>query len=692
MTTFAMMSGRVTPMPSSLQISQPVLNFIFLSLDTDFDPDILSAIAGKTDNVLVTGYIGNKHFVMNWIDKNFPKDAKSMFDAFSGGANVAYYFKRKGLRVTTNDIMRYPYHIARAVIENNTETISDEELEALTEKNSGAGTFTADTFYGYYYTKPILQFLDTVWSNAQKLKGYKKDIALAALGHTCKAKAVFGMFNRSKMNRTRKISELAEGYRSSSIGNIPVAEFITAYKKYVRQINGLVYDNGQENKAHNGDILKTLPEVKADVIYCDPPYITEFLRNDYEDYYHFVEGLMTRWEGKEILDTPRRNFASRTKYTKESMRELLGDVVTAAAKNFPHILISYRDKAFPTEREMREMVSGSYSDVKVKRIAVEYNIVKKESEAGGKYANELLFIGKKTTGGGAAAKAADHTTPRNHTTIIGEIMPADAPGLAAEAISLSDGNAQGDKEFSFILTHAGPNKNGDFFTADELSARHQTAINKKIDLKHSQDFTDIVGGIIASDFVQEESKSWVECVGELYTNDNINSRLAYKLIKKGVITQVSMECDYEEGECSICGKRVKSKADYCIHLKKYKGGEFKGQPAYEILHGITFTGLGLLDRKGADENARIKQVAEIQNNEGGNNGMDGENKKTDAEETGAAKNTPVAASADNEARIKELEASEVRGSRTGILPISSSGMMSISLTFAAEVSRMFAPP
>lgn len=636
-----------------------------LSADTDFDPDVLSAIAEKTDNVLVTGFIGNKHFIMNWIDKNFPKDSKSLFDAFSGGSNVAYFFKRKGLRVTTNDIMSYPYHIARAVIENNTETITDEELAALLEKNPDAGTFITDTFYGYYYTKPILQFLDNTWANIQKLKGYKKDIALAALGHTCKAKAVFGMFNRSKMNRTRKISDLAEGYRSSSIGNIPVAEFVTAFKKYVRQINGLVYDNGQENAAHNDDILKVLPEVKADVIYCDPPYITEFLRNDYEDYYHFVEGLMSCWKGKEILDTPRRNFASRTKYTKESMSELISNVVAAAGKKFPHILISYRDKAFPTEQELKSMVAESFGDVRVKRIAVEYNIVKKESDAGGKYANELLFIGKKTAAGAAKAGCADDdildavaaSVPTgNHTTIIGDIRLSEVNPLAAEGISLSDNNVQGDKEFSFILTHAGANKNGDFFTVEELSARHQTSINKKIDLKHSQDFTDIVGGIIASDFVQEENKSWVECVGELYINDNINSRLAYKLIKKGIIAQVSMECDYEEGECSICGKRVRSKADYCLHLKKFKGGEFKGQPVYEILHGITFTGLGLLDRKGADENAKIKQVAEKQPNEGGNDRMDGENKKPDTEETEAAKKAPGdGGAAEKDARIKELE-------------------------------------
>jgi len=73
-----------------------------------------------------------------------------------------------------------------------------------------------------------------------------------------------------------------------------------------------------------------------------------------------------------------------------------------------------------------------------------------------------------------------------------------------------------------------------------------------------------------------------------------------------------MECDYAEGECSICGKRVKSKAEYCVHLKNYKGGSYQGKPCFEILHGVTFTGMGLLDKKGADESALIKQVANLQ--------------------------------------------------------------------------------
>jgi adenine-specific DNA-methyltransferase len=140
-----------------------------------------------------------------------------------------------------------------------------------------------------------------------------------------------------------------------------------------------------------------------------------------------------------------------------------------------------------------------------------------------------------------------------------------------------------------------------------------TAINKKIDLKHSQDFTDIVGGIVGADYVEDESGGRIECAGELYVSDSPHAQLAYKLIRKGIISQVSMECDYEEGECSICGKRVVSKSDYCVHLRKNKGGELQGQPVYEILHGVTFTGLGLLDRKGADENARILKVAAAEN-------------------------------------------------------------------------------
>jgi adenine-specific DNA-methyltransferase len=137
--------------------------------------------------------------------------------------------------------------------------------------------------------------------------------------------------------------------------------------------------------------------------------------------------------------------------------------------------------------------------------------------------------------------------------------------------------------------------------------------------------------------------------------------LAYKLIRKGIVTQVSMECDYEEGECSICGKRVQSKDDYCIHLRKHKAGEFQGKPVYEILHGVSFTGLGLLDRKGADDNARITQVAserggQTQTVEEGGPPMDEKQKaKNEAAEAADQKKDEGGGAVDDKARVKELE-------------------------------------
>ncbi len=159
--------------------------------------ELLSCQAGE-DPVRVTGFMGNKYMMLGWIERQVPKEAKTIVDAFSGGANVAYHFKRKGLKVIANDLLLYPYHIARAVVENSHETLTDEDIEKILAPNADAGTFIVDNFHGYYYTKKVLAWLDQVWANIQKLPGYKKDLALAALGNTVKAKCLYGQFHRSK--------------------------------------------------------------------------------------------------------------------------------------------------------------------------------------------------------------------------------------------------------------------------------------------------------------------------------------------------------------------------------------------------------------------------------------------------------------------------------------------------------------
>ena len=46
------------------------------------------------------------------------------------------------------------------------------------------------------------------------------------------------------------------------------------------------------------------------------------------------------------------------------------------------------------------------------------------------------------------------------------------------------------------IYNADTNRNGDHFTAEEMQQAAETDIGKKIDLAHSQEFRDIVGGIV----------------------------------------------------------------------------------------------------------------------------------------------------------------------------------------------------
>ena len=500
------------------------------------------------------------------------------------------------------------------------------------------------------------------------------------------------------------------------MGNIPLSEFKESFVRYIKHANSLVFDNGRECKAYNRDALAILSELKADVVYADPPYVTEFNANDYEADNHFVEGLMTYWQGKKLIDNHRRDFESRTKYNKDSIAELIKGFIEGTAKMGAHLLMSYRDHAFPTSKELRSIMEERFGEVDLHKKSVQYTI---GIRSGSKHdAKEYLFVASKPRKGKATA-AEDELAPLEtpwdwnwgadanaiidkfgwaglakacayvkmdypskehdgkypvakqayflpYRKIIGgkllvvwrgvaaamaalngarggvklakearkqayevlskwyEAFEREAPSLKAEAecnihrtlhakfdgeILLAEADEdKKDPTFTFILTHAGANKNGDYFLPEELKANHGTAVNTKIDFQHSQNLTDIVGGVIDSKYVESEG-GYVECVGTLFIHDSQAAKLAYKLVKQGIVSQVSMECEFAEGECSICGKRSKSKADYCVHLRQYKGRQFRGEMVYQKLHDIVFTGCGLLDRKGADPGAVIKSVA-----------------------------------------------------------------------------------
>jgi len=308
----------------------------------------------------ITNYIGSKQKLIDWIWKSTPESPKSPGDAVSGSSVVGYMYKSKGLAVNSIDRLVYCHHIARAIVENDGVTLSDEEIEKLLTDNGKSRDFVQKNFKGLYYEPGVHEVIDTIRSNIDSLSGFKKDIALFALGKTCiTGKGGFGHFGTTKRQDNRADNP---------------EEFKERFTKNCQRISALVFKGERECKAANGDTRKLLGSLKADIAYFDPPYATQFSQTNYERAYHFIEGLMTWWDGKEIRkDTKTHSYDIPTEVTQSSAKSFFEEFL-GAAKHIPHWIISYRDQAYPTEAEIKRIVAACGKSSRMKTREHQYHI------------------------------------------------------------------------------------------------------------------------------------------------------------------------------------------------------------------------------------------------------------------------------------------------------------------------------
>lgn len=332
-----------------------------------------------------TRYMGSKRKLVPTIAQIVKQlNPSSALDAFAGSGCVAYLLKELGLQVTSNDFLKFSYHIANASIANSTEKLTDSEVEFLTTNYTGKHTYIQDKFKDLYFSDEDNEFLDELWWNIQELGSeYKKSLAFAAISRACIKRRPRGMFAYTGFRYDDGRKDLKLSLKE---------HFILA----VNEWNGTVFNNDRDCYAQNKDVFE-LTDEGYDLVYIDPPYVSNHSDNDYTRRYHFVEGFVTYWQDVEVQEHTKTKKI-KSKPSRFSSKSTIHSAFDDLFKQFPHstLLVSYSSNSIPTKEEMLLLLKSHRRSVELIEVDYKYSFGTHKHKVGDNKnkVSEYLFIAR----------------------------------------------------------------------------------------------------------------------------------------------------------------------------------------------------------------------------------------------------------------------------------------------------------
>ena len=298
-------------------------------------------------------YIGNKEKISKWICDQFPKDVKTVFDAFSGGASLSYEAKKRGYKVTSNDILKINYFIAKALIENKSVTLNKKDIKNIFSGNVFSG-FMHKQFSNVFYYPSECKELDLYKKNINKLNNsYKKYLAFTILRRAMIRKMPYSRFNIlwKKIIQLRDEEFSYKHYKRKRAYHNKTFEF--HFKDNLEEYNKAVFDNKKNNVALNLDVYKAIEKVDADLIYLDPPYAGTM--NDYFSFY----GLLDKF----ILSKKVKKFSNNFMDKNQIISNFHG--LFSKLQKYKYCFLSYNNQSFPNKTIMTSILKKYSKKLKI---------------------------------------------------------------------------------------------------------------------------------------------------------------------------------------------------------------------------------------------------------------------------------------------------------------------------------------
>lgn len=306
-------------------------------------------------------YLGAKYVHRAWIAKFIPEEVNTVLDAFAGSQSIAYLCKQLGKQVYSNDFLNCNNQIGKALIENNNDILTPEDIQVLLSENSEKEKYNLieNVFTNVFFKRPDAQFLDSVRSNISFLStSYKQALALTIMNRSMTRKVTMGHFAHTQALNYAEDPERIKRNRSLAL---PIRDI---FLNLVEEYNKAVFDNGKDNKSYCSNILDLLPTLPpVDLVYFDPPYCDSHA--DYQSFYHLLETYTEYWKDKQFVNGTKR-YAPKRYSGFDSKVEVLSNFrkLFEQAKNIPIWIISYNDRSYPDITTMVSLIEP-YKHVQV---------------------------------------------------------------------------------------------------------------------------------------------------------------------------------------------------------------------------------------------------------------------------------------------------------------------------------------
>lgn len=287
-------------------------------------------------------YIGSKRTLLPQIlsaIQSFGSEVKSVADVFSGTARVGHCLKGAGYQVVSNDVNAYAHTLATCYVEVDREDVEREASLLLSEFNGYQGS------PGY--------FTETFCEKArffQPKNGAKVDAireAIEAKGLPPDLRAVMLTSLMEAADRVDSTTGLQMAYLKTWAPRAHKDLELRFPDVLPQAVNG-------KGRAQQGDALKDLGALTADLAYLDPPYN----QHSYLGNYHVWESLVL-WDKPEVYGVAckRVDVKDRTSPFNSKRKALSALQTTLSQLQSKFLVVSFSDEGYISRDDMVHLLS-----------------------------------------------------------------------------------------------------------------------------------------------------------------------------------------------------------------------------------------------------------------------------------------------------------------------------------------------